>query len=92
MDEGDLPFDRTMKITTAEDQADKDTIAKRIPANLETVRKMLARNQRGLGRSCARRKTKKAQEDLQLADPPPPPPRRPSCWKSSRCGPARSRR
>ncbi|HMO25283.1 MAG TPA: RNA polymerase sigma factor RpoD [Tepidisphaeraceae bacterium] len=44
VDEGDLPFDRTMKISTAEDQADKATIGQRIPANLTTVRQMLDRN------------------------------------------------
>src|SRR6476620_9903504 len=35
VDDGDLPFDRTMKISTAEDQADKGTIGERIPLNLE---------------------------------------------------------
>src|SRR5690348_1340609 len=44
VDEGDLPFDRTMKISTAEDQADKGTIGQRIPTNLGTVRQMLSRN------------------------------------------------
>jgi RNA polymerase primary sigma factor len=44
VDDGDLPFDRTMKISTAEDQADKGTIGQRIPMNLESVRKMLSRN------------------------------------------------
>ena len=41
VDDGDLPFDRTMKISTAEDQADKGTIGERIPLNLASVRKML---------------------------------------------------
>src|SRR4051794_30796706 len=36
VDDGDLPFDRTMKISTAEDQADKGTIGQRIPTNLES--------------------------------------------------------
>ncbi len=44
VDDGDLPFDRTMKISTAEDQADKGTIGQRIPLNLGSVRKMLDRN------------------------------------------------
>jgi RNA polymerase primary sigma factor len=44
VDDGDLPFDRTMKISTAEDQADKGTIGQRIPLNLESCRKMLVRN------------------------------------------------
>src|SRR6266480_3222452 len=44
VDEGDLPFDRTMKISTAENQADKGTIGQRIPLNLTSVRQMLTRN------------------------------------------------
>ena len=44
VNEGTLPFDRTMKISTADDMADKNTIAERIPANLGTVRQMLERN------------------------------------------------
>ncbi len=38
--EGDLPFDRTMKISTAEEDA-KGKIAARIPINLKTVKKLL---------------------------------------------------
>jgi RNA polymerase primary sigma factor len=38
--DGDLPFERTMKISTAENLA-KDTISERIPVNLTTVRKAL---------------------------------------------------
>src|SRR5207253_11029568 len=41
VDDGDLPFDRTMKLSTAEDQADKGTIGQRIPLNLTSVRTML---------------------------------------------------
>jgi RNA polymerase primary sigma factor len=40
---GDLPFDRTMRISTAEDNA-KEKIAKRIPCNLGTVEKLLNLN------------------------------------------------
>ncbi|MFB3894647.1 MAG: RNA polymerase sigma factor region1.1 domain-containing protein, partial [Phycisphaerae bacterium] len=40
---GDLPFDRTMKISTAENLS-KETITDRMPANLETVRKMIEAN------------------------------------------------
>ncbi len=36
--EGQLPFDRTMKITTAEEMADKQTVGDRIPVHLNTVR------------------------------------------------------
>jgi RNA polymerase primary sigma factor len=43
--DGDLPFDRTMKISTAENLA-KETISERLPMNLETVRKLITANQR----------------------------------------------
>ena len=43
VDEGDLPFDRTMKISTAEEDA-KGKIAARIPNNLKTVKKLLELN------------------------------------------------
>lgn len=38
--EGELPFDRTMKISTAEEDA-KNKIASRIPSNLKTIRRLL---------------------------------------------------
>jgi RNA polymerase primary sigma factor len=41
---GDLPFDRTMKISTAENLS-KETITDRMPANLETLRKVMEVNQ-----------------------------------------------
>ncbi len=41
--EGSLPFDRTMRISTAEENA-KEKVAARIPINLATVRLMLAAN------------------------------------------------
>ena len=41
---GELPFDRTMKISTDEGMADKGTIGLRIPANLGTAKVMLERN------------------------------------------------
>ncbi|HTL30111.1 MAG TPA: RNA polymerase sigma factor RpoD, partial [Tepidisphaeraceae bacterium] len=65
VDDGDLPFDRTMKISTAEDQADKGTIGQRIPMNLSSVRIMLDRNRsdwEGL-----REAGKKDAEDLRMA-------------------------
>ncbi|MHC4985565.1 MAG: sigma-70 family RNA polymerase sigma factor, partial [Planctomycetota bacterium] len=40
---GDLPFDRTMKISTAENLS-KETITARMPANLGTVEKLIDRN------------------------------------------------
>src|SRR5580704_12685723 len=66
VDDGDLPFDRTMKISTAEDQADKGTIGQRIPLNLESVRKMLARNREDWD-GLAQNKNKKELEELRLA-------------------------
>src|SRR6476619_5191712 len=66
VDDGDLPFDRTMKISTAEDQADKGTIGQRIPLNLGSARMMLARNRDDWERlrDC---KNKKEQEEIRLA-------------------------
>lgn len=43
VESGELPFDRTMRISTAEVDA-KGTISKRIPENLGTVRKLLEQN------------------------------------------------
>ncbi len=40
---GELPFDRTMRVSTAEEDA-KATISKRIPENLGTIRRILERN------------------------------------------------
>ena len=42
---GELPFDRTMRISTAETNA-KEKIAKRIPCNLGTIEKLLELNRR----------------------------------------------
>lgn len=42
--EGSLPFDRTMKISTGENQA-KQTVLQRLPGNLATVRKLMELNQ-----------------------------------------------
>jgi RNA polymerase primary sigma factor len=42
--QGQLPFDRNMRISTGENLA-KNIIVKRLPGNLETVRGMLQRNQ-----------------------------------------------
>ncbi len=65
VDDGDLPFDRTMKISTAEDQADKGTIGQRIPLNLGSVRAMLTRNRNDW--DALRNAGKKEEEDLHLA-------------------------
>ncbi len=43
VESGELPFDRTMRISTAEVDA-KGTITKRIPQNLGTIRKILEQN------------------------------------------------
>jgi RNA polymerase primary sigma factor len=66
VDDGDLPFDRTMKISTAEDQADKGTIGQRIPLNLNSVRNMLSRNREEWDQYRST-KNKAQQEEIQLA-------------------------
>ena len=66
VDDGDLPFDRTMKISTAEDQADKGTIGQRIPTNLNSVRVMLQRN-RDEWTKLRESKHKQQVEDLKMA-------------------------
>ncbi len=47
--EGSLPFDRTMRISTAEENA-KDKIAARIPVNLTTIQKLLDLNRQAWDR------------------------------------------
>jgi len=49
---GDLPFDRTMKISTAENLS-KETITERMPANLATLDRIIHRDRQGwsVGRS-----------------------------------------
>ena len=42
--QGDLPFDRTMKVSTAENLS-KETITERMPTNLPTLGKIIAANQ-----------------------------------------------
>ncbi len=44
VEKGNLPFDRTMRISTA-NQSAKSSVTKRLPENLETVRKMMEQNQ-----------------------------------------------
>ncbi|MEO1535435.1 MAG: sigma-70 family RNA polymerase sigma factor [Planctomycetota bacterium] len=43
VDQGSMPFDRTMRISTAEDNA-KEKIAKRIPINVRTIEQLLDLN------------------------------------------------
>jgi RNA polymerase primary sigma factor len=66
VDDGDLPFDRTMKISTDEGMADKGTIGQRIPMNLSSVRQMLARNRENW-EQLRDAKAKKEQEEVRLA-------------------------
>jgi len=66
VDDGDLPFDRTMKISTDEGMANKDTVGQRIPMNLNSVRQMLARNRENW-EGLREGKAKKDQEELHLA-------------------------
>jgi len=66
VDSGDLPFDRTMKISTDEGMADKGTIGLRIPTNLNTARVMLERNRQDWD-SMRAAKTKKEADEFRLA-------------------------
>jgi RNA polymerase primary sigma factor len=66
--EGTLPFDRTMRVSTLDDQA-KEKISTRIPANLPTIEKLLELNRKDWSQLDALRKedgsireTKKAKE------------------------------
>jgi len=59
--EGSLPFDRTMRISTAEDNA-KDKIAARIPFNTGTVRKLLDQNREAWDSGLLAREGPKAEE------------------------------
>jgi RNA polymerase primary sigma factor len=68
VDDGDLPFDRTMKISTDEGMADKGTIGQRIPMNLASVRQMLARNRENWEElNASKGKKEKDQEEVRLA-------------------------
>ena len=67
VEEGDLPFDRTMKISTDEGMADKGTISQRIPTNLTTVRVMLQRNRDEWEQLKGNKANKKEQDDLRVA-------------------------
>ncbi|MBB47458.1 MAG: RNA polymerase sigma factor RpoD [Phycisphaerae bacterium] len=49
--EGNLPFDRTMRISTAEENA-KEKVAARIPYNTKTVKRLLALNQESWEELC----------------------------------------
>ncbi len=49
--DGELPFDRTMRISTAEENA-KEKIASRIPVNMGSVRRMLQANEADWNRIC----------------------------------------
>lgn len=60
--EGDLPFDRTMKISTAEEDA-KGKIAARIPNNLKTIKRMLDLNRNDWDEMDAAGRMAKADED-----------------------------
>jgi RNA polymerase primary sigma factor len=49
VNEGGLPFDRTMKISSGENQS-KPAVLRRLPGNLGTVRKLMELNQQDWGR------------------------------------------
>jgi RNA polymerase primary sigma factor len=64
VDEGELPFDRTMKISTAEEDA-KGKIAARIPHNLQTIKKLLERNRADWETMESGKKSQKENDRLQ---------------------------
>ncbi|MFW6031972.1 MAG: sigma-70 factor domain-containing protein, partial [Phycisphaeraceae bacterium] len=66
VDEGDLPFDRTMKISTAEENA-KGKIAARIPVNVKTVKRLLEVNRHAWDRieELEQDGTKKAEAEIE---------------------------
>jgi RNA polymerase primary sigma factor len=74
VDAGDLPFDRTMRISTAEANA-KDKIAKRIPANLRTIEKLLEMNAADWEALEAARKARRTKDldAIRRANPRPAP-------------------
>ncbi|MDB5326808.1 MAG: polymerase sigma factor, sigma-70 family, partial [Phycisphaerales bacterium] len=63
---GELPFDRTMKISTDEGMADKGTIGQRIPANLTTAKVMLERNRTDWD-AMRQAKSKTVEDEFRLA-------------------------
>ena len=63
VESGELPFDRTMRISTAEVDA-KGTISKRIPENLATVRKLLEQNRHDWAKSHETSTSENMQEEI----------------------------
>jgi RNA polymerase primary sigma factor len=61
--EGSLPFDRTMRISTAEENA-KDKIAARIPVNLQTVQRLLDLNRQAWDKLETERMSDSARAEL----------------------------
>ena len=91
VDDGDLPFDRTMKICTAEDQADKGTIGQRIPLNLGIGPQDARAQPRRLGRAARSARTRRSRTSCSWRSAAAAAAAS-SCSKSCRCAPARSRR
>jgi len=85
--EGELPFDRTMKISTAENLS-KDTISDRMRANLNTLKKIIVINKNDWIRAAVPRKTKPpaARPCAACGAAAAGPPR---CLRNFRCGQAR---
>ena len=67
VDDGDLPFDRTMKISTAEDQADKGTIGQAHPAEPRLGSARCSNAIATTGTSVRSVKNKQTEEELHLA-------------------------
>ncbi|MBL0920828.1 MAG: RNA polymerase sigma factor RpoD [Phycisphaerales bacterium] len=67
VDKGELPFDRTMKISTAEEKA-KEKIAQRIPFNLVTIKALLEQNRQDWEKLEAAKKDRDAEAAAHLED------------------------
>ncbi len=64
---GELPFDRTMRISTAENNA-REKIAKRIPVNLGTIEKLLRHNREDFEQAEAARRAGDEEGARRLAE------------------------
>ena len=60
---GQLPFDRTMRVSTA-NQSAKNTVLKRLPENLKTIRAIMERNQKDWQRLMEAAESEKQEEIL----------------------------
>ena len=69
VDAGELPFDRTMRVSTAEDDS-KQKIAARIPFNTSTIKELLEKNRSEgmemLDENCTKERQKEIKKSMQF--------------------------